>query len=565
MTVSTSIYKAGPYAGSGTTGPFTVTFRFLANSHLRVIKTSTTGSETTLNLGVDYSVTGAGGASGTVTLTSPLLTGDKLTIVRNVPLTQETDYVFDDSFPSESHEQALDKLTMITQQLAEEVDRAVKVLPSSTDDPDALIASIKTSEQNAAASAASAAASYDEFDDRYLGSKTSDPTVDNDGNALQVGAEYWNSVSNERRTWTGSAWVSSVTVVPDNSVTIAKLADEAVTVPKIETSITARFGLLRNLLLNPSGGAVYQRNVAATADDVYFADRWYALTELGNVTPSVLTDPEPGYPFGTRLTQSNATAQRFGFAQIIEGRNCKHLRGWSGVLGARVRASGSQTIRYAILGWTGTEDAVTSDVVSNWSSASFTAGGFFKSTNLSVLAVGSQAVTANTWTSLPNVFALMGTSFNNVIVMIWTESAQAQNFTLDCDWVQFERGSVLTPPDWRGTAELALCQRYALKIGGATANNSIAAFGTGANATTAAMFYYPQTSFRATPSLASWDGLVIDDTNGQILISALTLDTNGSNPDLIKLNTTATGLTQFRPYFLRSNTSAGNLILSAEL
>ena len=240
----------------------------------------------------------------------------------------------------------------------------------------------------------------------------------------------------------------------------AKMADGFVTVPKIETSVTARFGLLRNLLLNPSGGAVFQRTVAVTADDVYFADRWYALTELGNVTPSVLTDPEPGYPFGTRLTQSNTTAQRFGFAQIIEGRNCKHLRGWSGVLGARLRASGSQTIRYAVLGWTGTEDTVTSDIVNNWSSTSFTAGGFFISSNLSVLAVGSQAVTANTWTSLTDISASMGTSFNNVIIMVWTESAQAQNFTLDWDWVQFERGSVLTPPDWRGTAELALCQRY---------------------------------------------------------------------------------------------------------
>lgn len=237
MTVSTSVYKAGPYAGSGTTGPFTVTFRFLANSHLRVIKTSTTGSETTLNLGVDYSVTGAGGASGTVTLTSPLLVGEKLTIVRNVPLTQETDYVNDDSFPAESHEQALDKLTMITQQLAEEVDRAVKVLPSSTDDPDALIDSIRTSEQNAAASAAAAAASYDLFDDRYLGSKTSNPTLDNDGNPLQVGAEYWNSVSNERRTWTGSAWVSSVTVVPDASVTTAKLADGAAVGAKLGSKV----------------------------------------------------------------------------------------------------------------------------------------------------------------------------------------------------------------------------------------------------------------------------------------------------------------------------------------
>lgn len=488
MTVSTSVYKAGPYAGSGTTGPFTVNFRFLANSHLRVIKTSTTGSEATLILGVDYSVTGAGGASGTVTLTSPLLTGEKLTIVRNVPLTQETDYVVDDSFPAESHEQALDKLTMIAQQLAEEVDRAVKVLPSSTDDPDALIASVKTSEQNAAASAASAAASYDLFDDRYLGSKTSNPTVDNDGNALQVGAEYWNSVSNERRTWTGSAWVSSITVVPDGAITIAK----------IETSVTARFGLLRNLLLNPSGSAVFQRIVTVAADDAYFADRWYALTELGNVTLSVLTDPEPGYPFGTRLTQSNATAQRFGFAQIIEGRNCKHLRGWSGVLGARVRASGSQTIRYAVLGWTGAEDTVTSDVVNNWSSTSFTTGGFFiSSILLSVLAVGSQAVTANTWTSLPDISASMGTSFNNVIIMVWTESAQAQNFTLDWDWVQFERGSVLTPPDWRGTAELALCQRYFERIATCTGtlNN------TGVVATVSHTTAY-QVRKRVTPTLA---------------------------------------------------------------
>jgi hypothetical protein len=66
-----------------------------------------------------------------------------------------------------------------------------------------------------------------------LGSKTSDPTVDNDGNALQVGAEYWNSVSNERRTWTGSAWVTSITVVPDGSVTTAKLVDGSATTAKL--------------------------------------------------------------------------------------------------------------------------------------------------------------------------------------------------------------------------------------------------------------------------------------------------------------------------------------------
>ena len=58
----------------------------------------------------------------------------------------------------------------------------------------------------AAASAAAAAASYDSFDDRYLGNKTTAPSVDNDGNALIVGALYFNSVTSVMQVWSGSAW-----------------------------------------------------------------------------------------------------------------------------------------------------------------------------------------------------------------------------------------------------------------------------------------------------------------------------------------------------------------------
>jgi hypothetical protein len=60
----------------------------------------------------------------------------------------------------------------------------------------------------AAASAAAAEASYDSFDDRYLGAKASAPSVDNDGNALVTGALYWNSSSATMFAWTGSAWGS---------------------------------------------------------------------------------------------------------------------------------------------------------------------------------------------------------------------------------------------------------------------------------------------------------------------------------------------------------------------
>jgi hypothetical protein len=60
----------------------------------------------------------------------------------------------------------------------------------------------------AAASATAAAASYDSFDDRYLGAKSTAPSVDNDGNALITGSIYWNSSTNQMYAWTGSAWGS---------------------------------------------------------------------------------------------------------------------------------------------------------------------------------------------------------------------------------------------------------------------------------------------------------------------------------------------------------------------
>ena len=58
----------------------------------------------------------------------------------------------------------------------------------------------------AAGSATAAAASFDSFDDRYLGAKASNPTVDNDGNALLTGALYWNTTVGQMRVYDGAAW-----------------------------------------------------------------------------------------------------------------------------------------------------------------------------------------------------------------------------------------------------------------------------------------------------------------------------------------------------------------------
>tara|TARA_B100001093_G_scaffold520289_1_gene614339 strand:+ start:34261 stop:34575 length:315 start_codon:yes stop_codon:yes gene_type:complete len=64
--------------------------------------------------------------------------------------------------------------------------------------------------QNASTLATQAINSFDSFDDRYLGSKTSDPSVDNDGNTLLVGALYFNSNENELKIYTGSTWIATL-------------------------------------------------------------------------------------------------------------------------------------------------------------------------------------------------------------------------------------------------------------------------------------------------------------------------------------------------------------------
>jgi len=82
--------------------------------------------------------------------------------------------------------------------------------------------SAKYHAQLAAASAAASEAALDAYEDRYLGAKTSDPTVDNDGNALVEGTQYFNTVSDEIKVYNGTSWQSAAVVggtVTDLTVT----------------------------------------------------------------------------------------------------------------------------------------------------------------------------------------------------------------------------------------------------------------------------------------------------------------------------------------------------------
>jgi hypothetical protein len=79
-------------------------------------------------------------------------------------------------------------------------------------------ASASLSATEAASSAIAAAASYDAFDDRYLGAKSTPPTLDNDGNALQVGAIYFSTVDDNMYSWNGSVWIVFTSASAINTV-----------------------------------------------------------------------------------------------------------------------------------------------------------------------------------------------------------------------------------------------------------------------------------------------------------------------------------------------------------
>jgi hypothetical protein len=75
-----------------------------------------------------------------------------------------------------------------------------------------------THASNAATSEANAAASYDQFDDRFLGPKSSDPTVDNDGGTLITGAIYWSTSASTMKAYNGSAWASMAPSAVDQAL-----------------------------------------------------------------------------------------------------------------------------------------------------------------------------------------------------------------------------------------------------------------------------------------------------------------------------------------------------------
>jgi hypothetical protein len=171
MTIATTITK-NQWSGNGATTVFNFEFKIVATDleALKVTLTSPLGVDTSLTRDTHYTVGSISDTGGTVTTTglsaicgsAVLPTGWRITVYREVDVVQETDLQNQSAFYAETLEDALDYLTMVSQQVTEALARCVKLGITSTESADDIVTALTAASAAAVASAAAAASSASE-------------------------------------------------------------------------------------------------------------------------------------------------------------------------------------------------------------------------------------------------------------------------------------------------------------------------------------------------------------------------------------------------------------------
>jgi len=312
LTISTEAIKTSVFDGNGSTTAYGFSFKCYSGADLEVVLTSTAGVETVQTITTHYTVAlnsnQDSSPGGTVTMVTAPASGspaEKLVIYNKLAYTQGVDLVSGGAFNANVIEDAIDRNTILSRRANEQVTRSIQIpisddagtgvnLPTetlraskavvfdssgnvgvSTDDYEDQVATVaasaaaasvsasaaSTSASASATSAAAAATSYDNFDDRYLGTKSSDPTLDNDGDALVDGALYFNTTDNVLMVYDlgGTTWnrttptsadqtkINTVSGIASNVTTVAGISGNVTTVAGVSSNVTTVAGISSNV------------------------------------------------------------------------------------------------------------------------------------------------------------------------------------------------------------------------------------------------------------------------------------------------------------------------------
>ncbi len=367
------------YTATGGQTSFTVPFAFFANADLQVFNgTSQLSFSSAPTNASQYSVTGAGvSGGGSITLGSPGATvNDVITIVREVAIERTTDFPTSGAFQIDSLNTELDKIIAMAQQLERDLKLSPRVNTTSSSSfnltfPDMVAGKILsanaggtglefsvdasgllTAESNASTSATNAAnsataaassatsaenaknaaeAALDTFDDDFLGSKASDPSVDNDGDALADGALYFNTTDNVMKVYdlgntqwkqltpTSSQQTSIDTV--SGSITNVNLVGTAISTGGLSgaTSFAERYRVASSAPTTSNDVGDLYFDTSQNELKVYKSSGWAAAGSTINGTSARFTYNITGTPTTVSGADANGNTLAYdaGFADVF--------------------------------------------------------------------------------------------------------------------------------------------------------------------------------------------------------------------------------------------------------
>jgi len=192
--------------------------------------------------------------------------------------------------------------SITTALIADDAVTAAKIEDSVLATHAAQVTACANSATAAATSAASALAAFDNFDDTYLGAKASDPSTDNDGDALTAGDLYFNTTTDVMKLYTGSGWV--IAYVPGDAANITNAASGNLTSTNVQSSLQELQTDIDNTVsattTNATNITTNTTNIATNATNIASN-----VTALGTKVPRTSATGSAELPVGTTLERDD--------------------------------------------------------------------------------------------------------------------------------------------------------------------------------------------------------------------------------------------------------------------